>query len=106
LSGFFGNAHKAGAGAAAFVVGCLVEETETHVLVGLLLLWKTVSDLEANKVGGRRYIPSSFFSSSLGASAAAPPAAAPPAATAPPAPPDGTEASLEEPSAMSCVTLC
>ena len=47
-------------------------------------------------------VPSSLGASGA-ASAAAPPAAAPPAAgAAPPAPPDGTEASLEEPSAISC----
>ena len=45
-------------------------------------------------------IPSSFFSSSF--SSAAPPAAAPPAAgAAPPAPPEGTDASLLEPSAIN-----
>jgi hypothetical protein len=47
-------------------------------------------------------IPSSFFSSAASSAAAAPPAAAPPAAgAAPPAPPEGTEASLLEPSAIN-----
>jgi hypothetical protein len=56
-------------------------------------------------VGRKNNAPSSFFSSSFFSSAAAPPAAAPPAAAPPAAaaPPDGTEASLAEPSAISCV---
>ena len=44
---------------------------------------------------------SSFSSAFVSSAAAAPPAAAPPAAGAPPAPPDGTEASLLEPSEIS-----
>lgn len=46
--------------------------------------------------------PSSFFSSSAGALAAAPPLAAPAAAAAPPPePPEGTDASFADPSAIS-----
>jgi len=82
-------------------VDCLVEKTEAHILVRLLLLCAIVSLSIITVLIKACNIPSSFFSSSLGASAAAPPAAAPPAAAATAAPPDGTEASLEEPSAIS-----
>ena len=81
-----------------------VEQTESHVVVGFLFSKESVMDMGQTM---RLHSPfsSSFFSSSLGASAAAaPPAAAPPAAgaAAPPDPPDGTEASLLDPSVMSC----
>lgn len=95
----------------SFVRNSLVEETEAHVLVGLLyfgkpvsiwLLVKVIVDMTASWV---RTSFSSSFSSAAAATGAAPPEAAG-AAAAPPEPPDGTEASFEDPSAINwmCVS--
>ena len=82
------------------MIQCLVEETEAHVIVGFLL--HTQSEFAVSTTSRRRpTFSSSFFSSAFSSSAAAaPPAAAPPEdATA--APPDGTDESLAEPSAIN-----
>jgi hypothetical protein len=79
----------------------LIEETEAHVIVGLLL-WQN-EWLYSDTVEGHTF-SSTFFSSSAGAAAAAAPPEAPPAAAAPPeetAPPEGTEDSLAEPSEIN-----
>lgn len=68
----------------------LVEETEAHVVVGLLLQELSVLSWVQRLRQARRTFSSSFFSSLASSAAAAPPlaAAAPPEAAT--APPDGT----------------
>lgn len=81
----------------------LVEQTEAHILVGLLLLCtKGLTSGRKLWIGKCENKPSSFFSSGA-ASAAAPPEAAAGAA-APPPPPLGTEASFSEPAAINYTT--
>ena len=80
----------------------LVEKTESHILIGLLNRFVRTVPQDGSQTIHTSF--SSTFSSTFSAAgAAAPPAEAPPAGAAPPAPPDGTEASFWDPSAINCI---